>query len=157
MRHEQLENHGSFDIVDVAKVWPVGADSAHPPLSEIEAAIPLRTAAAPDLPVAAGGLMAAVYGALLAAFPLLITHDRSSFFAIGIAAFYLVMFFAVPALFFKVEGDTTRRPELSIFLERGMQTATGHISGKGALAQMLMVPVLLTLGVLAIGLLFIFL
>jgi hypothetical protein len=32
-----------------------------------------------------------------------------------------------------------------------MQTATGHLSGRGALVQMLVVPVLLSLGVLAIG------
>lgn len=148
MRHEQLENRESFDIVDVAKAWP-NASEIEPSLS--------RAAAAPDVPAAAGGLMAATYGALLAAFTLLITHDRSSMFAIVIGAFYLVMFFAVPALFFRIEGDTTRRPELSLFLERGMQTATGHISGMGALVQMLVVPVLLTFGVLAIGLLFIFL
>jgi hypothetical protein len=32
-----------------------------------------------------------------------------------------------------------------------MHTATGHISGKGALAQMLVVPVLLTFAILAMG------
>jgi hypothetical protein len=157
MRHEELEKHGSFDLVDVASVWPNGADTGHVPLSEIQASIPPRTTAAPDVPVAAGGLMAGTYGALLAAFPLLITHDRSSAFAIVIGAFYLLMFFAVPAMFFGIENDTTRRPELSTFLERGMQTATGHISGKGALVQMLVVPVLLTFAVVAIGLLYILL
>ena len=89
--------------------------------------------------------------ALLAAFPLLITHDRSSVFAVVIAAFYLAMLFAIPAIFFRIEGDTSRRPDLSVFLERGMHTATGHISGKGALAQMLVVPVLLTFAILAMG------
>lgn len=149
MRHEQLENRDSFDIVDIAKIWPKGA--------EAEASIAQPNPAAPDVPVAAGGLMAASYGALLAAFPLLIAHDGSSVFAIVIGAFYLAMFFAIPALFFRVEGDTSRRPELSTFLERGMHTATGHISGKGALVQMLVVPVLLTFGVLAIGILFVLL
>jgi hypothetical protein len=155
MRHEQLENHHNFDVLDVAEVWPNGVDAAHAPLSEIQAAMASRTTAAPDVPAAAGGLMAATYGGLLAAFPLLITHDRSSAFAIVIGAFYLVMFFAVPALFFRIESDTTRRPAMSIFLERGMQTATGHISGRGALVQMLVVPTLLTFGVIAIGLLYV--
>lgn len=148
MRHEQLEHHDSFDIVDVARLWP----------NATEIAPAARSApAAPDVPAAAGGLMVASYAALLGAFPLLIAHDGSSVFAIAISAFYLAMFFAVPALFFRVEGDTSRRPEMSTFLELGMQTATGHISGKGALVQMLVVPVLLTFGVLAIGLLYIFL
>jgi hypothetical protein len=142
MRHEQLENHGSFDIVDVASLWPNAL--------ELEPSIGLSPAA-PDVPVAAGGLMIASYAALLGAFPLLIAHDASSGLAIVIGAFYLAMFFAVPFLFFKVEKDASRRPELSSFLERGMQTATGHISGKGALVQMLVVPVLLTFGVLAMG------
>lgn len=157
MRHRQLQNPDGFDIVDVANLWPNGASTAPAPLAEIEASISRQTAAAPDLPVAAGAFMAVAYAALLAAFPLLIAHDGSSFFAIVIAAFYLAMFFAIPVVFFKVENDTTRRPELSEFLEMGMQTATGHISGKGALVQMLVVPVLLTFGVLAIGLLFVLL
>lgn len=150
MRHEQLENHDSFDIVDLAKAWPNGVSPPSLPFTELGGP-GSRTAAAPDMPVAAGGLLAATYGALLAAFPLLITHDRSSAFAIVIAAFYLMMFFAVPAVFFRIEGDRSRRPELSLFLEQGMQTATGHISGKGALVQMLVVPFLLTLGVLGMG------
>lgn len=156
MRHEQLENRDSFDIVDVAKVWPNGVEQAAAPLAEVEASM-RATAGAPDVPVAAGVMMAAVYGALLAAFPLLITHDGSSAFAVVIAGFYLAMFFALPALFFKVENDKARRPELAEFLELWMHTATGHISGKGALVQMLVVPVLLTFGVLAIGLLFVLL
>jgi hypothetical protein len=150
MRHQQLENQDSFDIVDPAKAWPNGPNVQALKFSELGAST-CSTTAAPDMPVAAGGLLAATYGALLAAFPLLITHDRSSFFAIAIAAFYLVMFFAIPAIFFRIEGDTSRRPELSDFLEHGMHTATGHISGKGALAQMLVVPVLLTFAILAMG------
>ena len=153
MKHEQLENRGSFDIVDLAKVWPNAADAASAPMHEVESSM----RRAPDVPVAAGGLMAGTYAALLAAFPLLIARDGSSSFAIVIGAFYLVMFFAVPWLFFKIEKDTSRRPELSSFIELGMETATGHIGGKGALVQMLVVPVLLTLGIVAIGLLFIFL
>lgn len=157
MRHEQIENHGSFDIVELAQVWPNGSPSPVAPLSEIAGSMRRSTAAAPDVPVAAGVMMVAAYGALFAGFPLLIAHDGSSAFAIAMGAFYLFMFFGIPFLFFKVEGDTTRRPELSTFLERGMHTATGHISGKAALAQMLAVPVLLAFGVLAIGLLFVLL
>jgi len=150
MRHEQLDNHDSFDIVDLAKAWPTGASAERLEFSRLGGSVS-PAPAAPDMPAAAGGLLAAAYLALLAAFPLLITHDRSSVFAVVIAAFYLAMLFAIPAIFFRIEGDTSRRPDLSVFLERGMHTATGHISGKGALAQMLVVPVLLTFAILAMG------
>jgi len=72
-------------------------------------------------------------------------------FAILIGAFYLAMFFGVPMAVLGIEGDPARRPNLSHFLDRGIETATGHISGRGALIQMLIVPALLALGVLAMG------
>ena len=139
MERQALKTRGEFAIVEAPKL----------------AGSRLSAAAAPDVPVAVGRLMVGTYVALLSAFPLLIAHDGSSAFAIVIGAFYLAMFFGLPAMFFKVENDSSRRPELATFLELGMQTATGHISGKGALVQMLVVPVLLTLGVLAIGILFV--
>jgi hypothetical protein len=36
-------------------------------------------------------------------------------------------------------------------MARGLDTFTGHSSGKDALVQMLIVPILLTLGLLAMG------
>jgi hypothetical protein len=151
MKRQELRDRGQYEIVEAPR-----ADSVALP-RELLRMPQHRTAAAPDVPVAAGGLMVAAYAALLAAFPLLIAHDGSSFFAIVIGAFYLAMFFGVPAVFFRIEADSSRRPELSLFLERGMQTATGHISGRGALVQMLVVPVLLAGGVVAIGLFYVLL
>jgi hypothetical protein len=78
-------------------------------------------------------------------------HGARADFAIVIAAFYLMMFFAIPAIFLGAENDRTRRPDLVQFLDRGIDTATGRISGGGALVQMLIVPILLALGVLAMG------
>jgi hypothetical protein len=78
-------------------------------------------------------------------------RNAESAFVISIAALFLVAFLSVPRIFLAIEPETARRPSMSAFLERGMQTATGHLSGRGALVQMLVVPVLLSLGVLAIG------
>lgn len=68
-----------------------------------------------------------------------------------IGCFYVTMFFAVPAIFFGVEDDRVRRPSLLEFLDQGVETATGRISGGGALVQMLIVPVLLAFAILAMG------
>ena len=102
------------------------------------------------MPKAAGAFMIASYAALMAAFVVTI-HGARADFAMVIAAFYLAMFFAVPAVFIGVEDDGARRPDLLEFLDRGIETATGPISGAGALVQMLIVPVLLVFAVLAMG------
>lgn len=151
MLHNQLKYGDSFDIVDVAGIWPCGAELAQPPLAEIEAAVARSEAAVPDMPGAAGAFMVAVYAALMAAFALTMATGGAATFAIVISAFYVAMFFAVPAIFFGVESDQSRRPNLTEFLERGMDTATGHISGASALVQMLVVPALLTIAILAMG------
>lgn len=106
--------------------------------------------AVPDMPAAAGAMMIAAYAALMLAFVVTI-HGARAEFAILIAAFYVAMFFGIPAMFLGIEADPARRPDLTEFLARGMDTATGRISGEGALVQMLIVPVLLALGILAMG------
>ena len=151
MRHQQLNRRDDFDVVDIAALWPNGADTAAAPLAEVEESVARPTAAAPDMPGAAGGLMIAVYGGLMGAFALTMAVGGPATFAIVISSFYVVMFFAVPAIFLGVERDGERRPSLGEFLESGIDTATGPISGRGALVQMLVVPALLTLAIAAMG------
>jgi hypothetical protein len=135
MRQQELRNPKAYSIVE-------------PPKAEATRARP--ETAAPDMPKAAGVLMVASYAALMGAFVVTI-HGARADFAIVIGAFYLAMFFGIPALFLGIEHDTHRRPGLVEFLERGIDTATGRISGAGALAQMLIVPVLLAFAILAMG------
>ena len=138
MRQVELTNPEVFDFVDAPAIAPL----IDPPAQ--------HASAAPDLPKAAGILLLVAYGGLLGAFAVTI-HGARANFAIVISAFYLAMFFAVPALFFRIENERKRRPDLVQFLDRGIETATGHISGSGALVQMLIVPVLLAFGVVAMG------
>ena len=107
--------------------------------------------AAPDVPAALGGLIAASYVTLLGALAVATTGSPVSIFAIAIAAFFVAIFFAVPRIFFGVEPRPGRRPTLDRFIRDGMDTLTGHSSGPAAMVQMLVVPVSLTLGVLAMG------
>ena len=136
MRQQELGNRAAFDVVEA----PVEASEARPQ----------PAAAVPDMPKAAGAFMIAAYAALIGAFVVTI-HGARAEFAILIGAFYLAMFFAIPAVFIGVEQDSARRPDLFEFLDRGIDTATGRISGAGALVQMLIVPVLLALAVFAMG------
>ena len=136
MRHEELGNLEAFDIVAAPEA---GGEARVGP-----------TAAAPDMPKAAGVLMIVAYAMLMGAFVVTI-HGARADFAMLIGIFYVAMFFGVPAVFLRMERDGARRPDLVQFLDRGMDTATGHISGGGALVQMLLVPVLLAFGVLAMG------
>ena len=149
MRYESdtFEVHQPIDETAVAWLAP---SVALLPLSDLE---PARAAtAAPDVPGSVGGMIVASYVALIGALYVATAGSLSSIFAIVIAAFFVVMFFSVPRIFFAVEPMDERRPGLGTFLKRGMKTFTGHSSGPAALVQMLVVPVFLTLAVLAMGL-----
>jgi hypothetical protein len=124
-----------------------------PALAEAVELRPQPAAAVPDMPKAAGVLMITAYAALIGAFVVTI-HGARADFAIVIGAFYLAMFFGIPAVFLGIEDDNSRRPNLVQFLDRGIDTATGRISGAGALVQMLIVPVLLAFGVLGMGIIY---
>lgn len=138
MRQQEIRNREAFDLVEAPTAK--AARQAHPQ----------PAAAVPDMPKAAGVMLITAYTALMGALVVTI-HGARADFAIAIAAFYLMMFFAVPAVFLSAETDRTRRPNLVQFLDRGIDTATGRISGGGALVQMLIVPGLLALGVLVMG------
>lgn len=138
---------------DKAALIAVQADITTPDVSSEDRR---STFAAPDVPPAVGGLIAAVYTVLLAALFVATAGSLSSIFAIAMAAVFLAVFFTVPAIFFVVEGDSSRRPSLDTFMQRGLQTYTGHSSGSAALVQMLVVPVFLTFGVVGIGIIIAF-
>lgn len=157
MKREEFDlnlGHG-YDSADIAAAWPVSAQIAPLPISEIEVLVDLRphhpAPAAPDVPAAIGGLIAASYAALIAALAWATAGSGSSIFAIAIAAFFVVVFFTVPRIFFAIEPSNGRRVSLDRFLGQGLDTLTGHNSGKAVMVQMLVVPISLTLGVFAIG------
>lgn len=157
MRHEAIQHQ--LDSRDVAAVWPASTQVAPLPLpdtgaSEFNVDYP---GAAPDVPAAAGAFLVAVYASLLAILAIGTTGSGKSLLAIVVAAFFLFMFFAVPAVFFGVADEKAERPSFARFMEQGMQTMTGHSSGGAVLVQMLVVPVCLIFGMLLTGILAIFL
>lgn len=135
MRHEQLKKIESFDIIQ-------------PDLAE---AGNRSETAVPDVPAVVGVMMALVYVSIVAVLAVTIANAGTGPFMIAVDIMFLAAFFAVPAIFLKLECDPARRPRMSRFMSQGMQTYTGHVTGSGALIQMFVVPVLLAIGVLCIG------
>ena len=155
MDNEEFFARHAYDSIDVAMLWPASALVAPFLIPELE---PIgqqqsfqATPAAPDVPAAVGGLIAASYAGLIAALGFATVRSAESIFVIVIVGLFLIAFFTVPRIFFAVERDSGVRASFDDFLNKGMNTFTGHNSGKAALVQMLIVPIMLTLGVLAMG------
>ncbi|HEY0112034.1 MAG TPA: hypothetical protein VGB59_02660 [Allosphingosinicella sp.] len=138
---------------NVAAAWPRLEDALAARAAQAAEAPPpfAATPAAPDVPAAVGRLIVLSYIGLLAVFFALFARSPLALFSIGVCAVFVAVFFAVPRIFFAVEADPARRPSFDRFMRRGLDTATGRSSGKDALIQMLIVPVLLTLGLGAMG------
>jgi hypothetical protein len=154
MRHEQISATDSYAKVDIAAVWPTGAQPAPLPIPDVEqvAHRPQQAmAAAPDVPAAVGKLIIASYVVLLAAFAMATIASSYSIYTMVICAITLAAYFTVPWLFFTQERAEGLRPTLESFMEDGMETMTGHSTGGAALVQMMIVPVSLTLGVVVMG------
>ena len=161
MRYQRLEPNKATAPSHVAAVWPSFQEALlnrqalpveNRPVEEIsQAPAPLPAAAAPDVPAAVGGLIVASYAALIGVFFAFFAASPLALFAITICAFFVAIYFAVPRIFFAVEADPARRPTLAQFWYEGMQTLTGRSSGRDAMIQMMIVPVFLTFGLLAMG------
>ncbi|HEX8308064.1 MAG TPA: hypothetical protein VF645_06550 [Allosphingosinicella sp.] len=158
MRYQPIETKTAGPDAPVAAVWPSFDEAllARQPLEPqrvgLDPARPFRpAAAAPDVPAAVGRLIVAPYVALLGVFFALFAGSPLAFFSIVVCSVFVGMYFAVPRIFFAVEADRARRPTLSQFLHGGLQTLTGRTGGTDALIQMLIVPVLVTFGLAAMG------
>lgn len=156
MRHKEDLDRNSYSKVDVQAVWPNAPQLVPMPVSEVEAteavaAIPAPAQAAPDVPAAVGGMLFAAYAALVSAFALATAGSAESIYAITISALFVVAFFSVPRAFMRIEPKAGTPTSLDRFMREGLHTLTGHSSGRDALIQMLIVPVLLTFAALAMG------
>jgi hypothetical protein len=128
-----------------------GADSEPVP-AVVDEALAFRAApATPDVPGAVGLLLFGCYLALIGALALATAGPGQSKFMLVIAGLFVVAFFAVTRFIFAQEPAGDRRPRMQRFLARGIDTFTGPCAGGAALVQMFVVPVLLTLGMLAIA------
>lgn len=138
-----------------APVWPV-LNRELPHLAAVPAIVDESlhhrgAEATPDVPGSVGILLFGSYLALIGALSIATAGPGESKFVIAIAGLFVLAFFSVPRLIFAQEPKEARRPSMSLFLARGLNTYTGKCSGRDALVQMFIVPILLTFGVLAIA------
>lgn len=153
MRHESPSTFQRTEGLEIAAVWPSGPQIAPIPIPDLDhpRAAFQPTPAAPDVPGAVGGMIAAAYGFVILALFAATAQSAHSVFMIVIAALFVLIFFTVPRIFFRIEPEVMKRADLDDFLRNGIKTLTGHCSGRDALIQMLIVPVFLTLGIAAMG------
>lgn len=118
-----------------------------------EPAPALSEAACPDVPPAVGHMIVASYAALLGAFGLVFLSSADVLFMIGVCAVYLAVYLGVPWVMLRVEAQHRPHAErgFSDFLETGISTWTGRVSGTAALVQILTIPLALTLAVCGLG------
>ncbi len=104
-----------------------------------------------DLPVAVGWLIVSSYLAILGAFGLTFAGDAQVGLVLGVSAVYLAVYLGVPMVMLRIEPKAGRRPDMADFVENGLQTFTGWVSARSALAQMLTIPVAVALAAAGIG------
>ncbi len=111
----------------------------------------LPTPAAPDFPAALGWSIIGLYAAIMLDFTLFFTGSASAAFMVGVSIAYVVVYLSVPVAFMRIERTDQPRISLGRFLKEGVDTWTGHLSGREAIAQVLLIPAVLTIAIFLIG------
>jgi hypothetical protein len=109
------------------------------------------TELAPDVPAGVGYLLFISYAVLIVTFAIATVSGAYAAFMVAVAAICASSLYFVPTVMMSMEPKSSPHPSMAEFFAKGMQTATGHATGRDALTQMLLVPVLLTFGAAAIG------
>lgn len=141
--------HRDIDALD-ADIWPV----LDFPVGQSAGAEPRRIrfgeAAAPDIPAEVGRMILLAYAVMMTGLFLLFTGSLEAAMMVVISILYTAIYLAVPTIFLRMEGRSGRIP-MSDFLARGLDCWTGHIEGREALLQILLIPAALIAAILVIG------
>lgn len=113
-------------------------------------------APATELHPAILALSAGLYATMIGIFWVTFASALDVAIALGIAAFFLAMFVAVPIVMLRsgTIGDRVPTTSLRAFLDGKLDTFTGLVSGRAALALVVTVPVCLTAGAAAMATIF---
>lgn len=96
-----------------------------------------------DLPTGLFGATVALYFAFLGVMAATFA-DKGLAIPMAIFSIYIVMAFGTPAMWVRMQPDHAAKPlTWSRFMSDGIETLTGRLDGKGAAAQVLMLPVLI--------------
>ncbi|KAA2236478.1 hypothetical protein [Salinarimonas soli] len=97
----------------------------------------------PDLPPAVGFMLVGAFAWIIGAYLITFWSDLQALEMVVVDAVYASVYLGVPWLILKLEPRTGQNPTLAVFLDRGLQTFTGHLTGMQALVQILTIPVAL--------------
>jgi hypothetical protein len=106
-----------------------------------------------DIHPAVYKLFTASWAALIAVFVATFAESPFTLFMLAVVIGYAIMFFGVPYVMSRQTQPETKvgKVPFADFMRGQVQTLTGPVSSYEALIQVLMVPVCLTLGAIAIG------
>jgi hypothetical protein len=91
------------------------------------------------------------WAAFLSVFWVTFWMSSNALFMVVIGTFYALMFFGVPIKMSRMAPTRPRTGSLAAFLRGQFATLDGPVSGLDALLQVVLVPVVLSLGGIAIG------
>ena len=113
---------------------------------------------ATTLPAAVPAIAVAGYAGILVAFWLSFAGNVEAALAIAVSTAYAAMYFGVPYLMVRLaekHDGAPHRQSLHSFLSGEFETITGRIGGWAAVIQVVLVPVGLAFGALAIGMIYV--
>jgi hypothetical protein len=131
---------------------PFSRGEAEAPAVARAAAVAVPQPAAPHQPPAVGWLMLLAYAASMGGFLLFFGGSGYTAFVIAIGVFFLAVYAGVPYVFLRLQARNPDQATWTGFLERGLETWTGHLSGRQALFQIMAIPVALAIAAFGIGL-----
>ena len=140
----------SLDTLD-ADIWPVfDTPPSAPGFAASARAAIFGEAAAPDIPASVGRMILAAYAMMMAALLLFFTGSVEALMLVVISTLYTVIYLAVPTTFLIAERRSGGR-SMADFLAHGLDSATGHIEGREALLQILLIPAAIIVAILMLG------
>lgn len=105
-----------------------------------------------DMPVGVHTLALACWAAFLAVFWITFGISGNAEFMVAVSTVYAIVFFSVPVILTRMfPAEKRKHRDLSAFLNGRFDTLYGPIRGFDALVQVIIVPLALTLGGIAIG------
>ncbi len=119
---------------DTAARAPAPANDDHPHLPE---------RIAPDLPPVVGFMLVGAFAWIIGAYLITFWGDLQTIAMVVVDLVYVAVYLGVPWLILKLEPKTGPNPTLAQFMQRGLPTFTGHLTGAEALIQILTIPVAL--------------
>lgn len=121
-------------------------------LAPLEKAVP-QVAGNNDIPPGVYGIAILCWGALLAEFWITFFVSSHALFMVAVSTVYAVVFFGIPLILSRMQGPDRTSPALTLaaFARGRFNTLYGPISGFGAMLQVFLVPLILSVGGVAFG------